>query len=293
MPRRLLVVACAGLVFAVGCSNRLDPEDAAVALAVAYPPDPVMDWHNGEGFLSRLASEGFVLFTPGDFFKQVSAQLSLTEKGRAMGLEVLEDTFPGSGWVSRRLRFKLCDLVFDTVIGLTELQKEPVAATEASYLRRYGNHTEFFDWLAAHDLPSGMCARDSTFEGKAVFVLGDGGWTLNRPPTFPDTVGTEVTTNFEYDGMGRLTGAVTRIKVGATPADPEGDPVTFAWIGWYSSDEGQEDVALEANGAEASWRRLILMGEPAGGVVSYVARDVWGNADTVRFCIEGSGFRCR
>ena len=79
----------------------------------------------------------------------------------------------------------------------------------------------------------------------------------------------------------------------ASPADPEGDPVTFAWSGWYSSEEGQEDAVLEANGAEASWRRLILMGEPAGGVVSYVARDVWGNADTVRFCIEGSGFRCR
>jgi len=291
MPRRFFSVACAGLVFAVGCSNRLDPAAAAAALEAEYPPDPVMDWANAEEFLSRLAAGGLVEYTPGDFFERVSARLALTEQGRGMGLEVLEDTILGA-WVDPRLRFKLCDLVFDTVTSLTELQQDPVPATEARYVRRYGNHTEFFDWLAAHDLSARRCARDTTFEGSAVFLLGEEGWTLNRPPAFPDSVDASITTNFEYDDYGRLDGAVTRFRVGVGPTDPEGDPLTFVWSGWWLSDDGREDAALGANGAEASWRRLILMGEAAGGRIFYIAKDAWGAADTVHFCVDGHGFRC-
>jgi hypothetical protein len=292
MPRRLVVVLCAGVVFTAGCSNRLTPENAAAALGAEYPPDPVMRWANADEFLSRLAAEGLVEFTPGDFFARIPARLALTEQGRAMGLEVIVDTIRAPDWVDTRLRFKLCDLVFDTVSALTELRQDPVRATEVHYVRRYENHTEFFDWLASHGMPRRECAKDTTFEGRAVFVLSDEGWALNQPPAFPDSVGTEVTTNFEYDDYGRLVGAVTRMKVGATPVDPEGDPVTFAWSGWWLSDQGREDAALEAGGTEASWRRLIQMGEPAGGRVFYVARDAWENADTIQFCIEGYGFRC-
>jgi hypothetical protein len=89
-----------------------------------------------------------------------------------------------------------------------------------------------------------------------------------------------------------VVGAVTTFKVADKPTDPDGDAVSLRWSTRLGSGGTIPATAFTENGLEATWRRPIEAGEPAGGIVTLVARDKWGDETSLRFCVEARGFRC-
>ena len=95
----------------------------------------------------------------------------------------------------------------------------------------------------------------------------------NAPPTIGNLFRT--ITKFDYDDFARLIGATTTIIVSAS--DPDGDPLVFTW----SASSG----SISFVDGTATWRRDILFGRMAGGIVTVTVSDGRGGMDslTIRF----------
>jgi hypothetical protein len=94
----------------------------------------------------------------------------------------------------------------------------------------------------------------------------------NRPPSFPNPIETEATTEYHYDSLGRLIGATTVIQLVTGASDPDGDALTYEW----SATNG----TIVGNGLSATWSRAILFGNVGTGIVTVIVSDGRGGTDS-------------
>jgi len=97
----------------------------------------------------------------------------------------------------------------------------------------------------------------------------------NRPPIFPSPMRNTVTTNFEYDPAGRLSGGTTTITIESPATDPDGDPLTYSWTASVGS--------ISATGLTAKWTRIVDTGRLSAGEVQVTVKDGRGGTDTFTF----------
>jgi hypothetical protein len=98
----------------------------------------------------------------------------------------------------------------------------------------------------------------------------------NRAPLWPNPLGSQATTQLQYDPVtGFLIGATTTINVLTPAVDPDGDPLTYTW----SASNG----SITANGLSATWTRVIELGQPRAGAATVTASDGKGGAAPFEF----------
>lgn len=90
----------------------------------------------------------------------------------------------------------------------------------------------------------------------------------NRSPQFPTPLLSTTSTQMQYDGSGRLIGALTTITVVSGASDADGDPVTYSWSSTNGSISGSSLVG--------SWQRLLIGGRVQGGTARITATDSRG-----------------
>ncbi len=94
----------------------------------------------------------------------------------------------------------------------------------------------------------------------------------NQPPAFPSTFQWSGGTQFQYDDLGRLIGAVTTITIDTPASDPDGDPLTYTWSATNGS--------ISGSGLTATWTRVITFGRVAPGTATVTVSDGRGGSDT-------------
>lgn len=94
----------------------------------------------------------------------------------------------------------------------------------------------------------------------------------NNSPAFPNPLQTQISTQFQYNSLGQLVGAVTTITI-APAVDPDHDPLTYSWTASNGS--------ISGNGVTATWNRVIEFGRVKAGNVTVVVRDGRGGSDSV------------
>lgn len=268
------------------CQRTLKPETAAEMIRKELAADqPVTDWVNGVPVLAKLDKLGLLTFKLKDGWSSWAKDITLTAKGKQMGLVVMDD---GDGVTGR-----ICDVMFGKVEALRELEKQEPRAMEADYTVVNGNATEFLSTLQSLDVaPDKKCNPADVTRKKAHFALVKGDWRVNHPPAFPAPMKTSAATRFEYTRDGLLNGAFTTLKVEGQPTDPDGDPVSLSWKVYNSDGSTSDPKMLTGSGLSVTWHRLVTQGQPDGGVVSFVAHDKWGDSVYFDFCVQGYGFRC-
>lgn len=97
----------------------------------------------------------------------------------------------------------------------------------------------------------------------------------NHAPLFPTPFLSEKVTEYQYDGNGRLVGAVTTITITTPATDQDGDPITYGW----SASNGE----ITGNGLAATWKREIESGRVKKGMVTVIASDGRGGTAQVNF----------
>jgi hypothetical protein len=97
----------------------------------------------------------------------------------------------------------------------------------------------------------------------------------NHAPQFPSPLQSTSATSFQYDGNGRLVGAVTTITVLSAATDSDGDSVSYAWTSTNGS--------ISGNGLVGTWTRLLVGGRIQGGTASITASDGKGGTDIHSF----------
>ncbi len=96
----------------------------------------------------------------------------------------------------------------------------------------------------------------------------------NHAPGWPQMT-YDVSTSFTYDTTGRLTGAVTTIKI--SPAiDPDGDTLSYSWTATSGS--------IVGDGLTATWKRLVTGGSVQDGDVVVTAND--GRGGTAQYTLR-------
>jgi hypothetical protein len=288
-------MAVFGLAALAACSPSLSPDRAAEVLRAEHASPEAVYWNGAlEDDLGGLARLGLLQYKPGDFFRALSEQLSLTPEGERLGLQATADTFPDRShrYVSYSVRAKLCEIVFGEVTTVQPVPRHDTSAFEVRYTLRHASPTELLRRIRGTSLDRGDCDSTAVYEKRAVFLRVPDGWHRNRPPVFPESIRSESETEFDYDDRGLLVGAVTRLKTEARATDPDGDSVTHRWTGRLFTGDSLIPAQLEVSGDEVKWRTYILMGEPAGGIIYLIASDSWGDSASVRFCFQGGGFGC-
>ncbi|NJD09800.1 MAG: hypothetical protein FIB01_04925 [Gemmatimonadetes bacterium] len=288
-PHPLHGFALCGALALAGCAKDLTSERAAELIAARFPPDTI-EWTTDAGWpraLEALAAQGWIQYSAGDD----APTLSLTPAGEQHGLRLTRDSLAYGGV---RLTGRLCTLAVDSVGSITALERPGVRAAETRFTRRYLQPTALFDWLSRSPVYRDECPPAKVHEGTATFLADGSTWRLNQAPAFPAQAQVQATTNFSRDSYGRLNGAAYTFEVATPATDADGDSLSYRWVGRYYPGEGDKllDMELMATGLRASWPGLVIMGEPAGGVVMFIAEDTWGATDTVRICIEGGSFGC-
>lgn len=95
----------------------------------------------------------------------------------------------------------------------------------------------------------------------------------NHAPTFPSPCQVSTSTTNQYDGSGRLIGAMTNIVV-CSASDPDGDTLEYSW--------SVTNGSIVGNGLSASWQRLLENGRVQGGTVTVTASDGRGGMGTFK-----------
>lgn len=98
---------------------------------------------------------------------------------------------------------------------------------------------------------------------------------LNRAPYWPSPRTTKTSTSFQYDDVGDLVGATTKITIVTKPVDPDRDRLRYVWKA--------TNGAIKSNGPVATWRRVIYYGEPKAGTVTVTALDGRGGKAVAKF----------
>jgi hypothetical protein len=98
----------------------------------------------------------------------------------------------------------------------------------------------------------------------------------NSQPGWPGNRNFTHGTQFQYDDVGRLIGAITTITITTPCSDPDGDPVTYAWTASNGSISGS-DLA-------ATWTREIEFGRPKRATVTVTCSD--GKAEPATWTFE-------
>ncbi|NJM41957.1 MAG: carboxypeptidase regulatory-like domain-containing protein [Anaerolineae bacterium] len=89
----------------------------------------------------------------------------------------------------------------------------------------------------------------------------------NRAPVFPQPLPITASTENQLDENGRLTGAVTTIKI-SSATDADGDTLTYAW----SASSGSI-IEVSTDGLTGKWSRVISAGRIQPGTVTIVVSD--------------------
>ena len=139
------------------------------------------------------------------------------------------------------------------------------------------------------------CDPERRFDREIVVVKRSEGWLVNHKPEVPEP-GQSMITEFEYDELGRVTGAVTTLTIPGPLYDPDGDLVEVK--GWTKfrvfvpkTNEIVPAESVEIDGLTVHFRHWIEMGRPQWFLAEYAAADPWEET-TLRFCVPGHFLGC-
>jgi len=292
------------------------PSAARAAMAARTHSGPTEEvgfrasWHyvddDGEPYeMDALVQLGLISFRPFGL-GGAPAKITVTEAGRALGLEVMateaDDPFGPRGVQAP----KLCAEGFGSVASVGPLAGGPLPAATVIYRRARTAHSALYQRLEGTALRA-IAACDPAVAEERRFVMVRRGelWAINRPPVV-SARSSRSETSFDHDSVARLIGATTRIELeGFEVSDPDGDPLTV--IGWsgefYSPPDGMKSTdheitrdgvkvkLLTGDGPKATLIHIIRMGEPTGAKLRYRAKDPWEEG-AFTYCIEGYQYGC-
>ena len=277
-----------------GCQRGLSQSATTKLLQAGLPAaEPVFFEVNvwQEQVVNDLVKLGLVTFTPSKK-EGYEGTMALTPEGKAAGVEL----FPKVKDSIEYVRIRLCDIVFGALTSLAPRAAQTPEVVDAAYVLKYANYSPLYERLKGTSVLETKYEPTAVISKKAIFVKRPNGWSLNHPPAFPADASSKAETKFAYDNVGRLIGATTELSMTKPATDADGDAITYSWSGFEVHElEGDKKhpAELETNGLLAKWKRTIIMGEPAGGVVTLTARDVFGDEATFEFCAPGPYFSCR